>query len=155
VDETCTSMTLQLLDPQNQLSSSDSAHLLLDTRRSLFATLVPKRHQGMSKAVMPWCTCISLRVFADFMFEQTTFRFYHHKKEISCKHPSQSCCKKAFAIVSQLQATAQFHISGMAHTQLHAEVLSANEKYASDFGAKADLALPPGRQAAFIVCMVL
>ena len=42
----------------------------------------------------------------------------------------------------------------MAQTQLHAEVLSANEKYASEFGAKADLALPPGRQAAFIVCMV-
>jgi hypothetical protein len=39
-------------------------------------------------------------------------------------------------------------------SQLHAEVLSANEKYASKFGAKADLALPPGRQAAFIVCMV-
>ncbi len=49
VDETCTSLALQLLDPQNQLSSSDSVHLLLDTRRSLFATLIPKRHQGMSK----------------------------------------------------------------------------------------------------------
>lgn len=43
----------------------------------------------------------------------------------------------------------------MAQTPLHAEILSANEKYASEFGAKADLALPPGRQAAFIVCMVL
>jgi hypothetical protein len=38
---------------------------------------------------------------------------------------------------------------------MFAEVLSANEKYASEFGAKADLALPPDRQAAFIVCMVL
>jgi hypothetical protein len=49
VDETCTPLALQLLDPQNQLSSSDSVQLLLDTRRSLFATLVPKRLQGMSK----------------------------------------------------------------------------------------------------------
>jgi hypothetical protein len=49
VDETCTPLALQLLDPQNQLSSSDSVHLLLETRRSLFDTLVPKRHQGMSK----------------------------------------------------------------------------------------------------------
>ncbi len=49
VDETCTPLTLQLLDPQNQLSSSDSVHLLLATCRSLFSTLTPKRHQGMSK----------------------------------------------------------------------------------------------------------
>jgi hypothetical protein len=49
VDETCTPLALKFLDPQNQLSSSDSVHRLLETRRSLFATLAPKRHQGMSK----------------------------------------------------------------------------------------------------------
>jgi hypothetical protein len=49
VDETCTPLALQLLDPQNQQSSSERVHLFLDTRRSLFTTLVPKRHQGMSK----------------------------------------------------------------------------------------------------------
>ena len=42
VDETCTPLALKFLDPQNQLSSSDNVHRLLETRRSLFATLVPK-----------------------------------------------------------------------------------------------------------------
>ncbi len=48
VDEPCTPLALKFLDPQNLLSSSDSVHRLLETRRSLFATLVPKRYQGMS-----------------------------------------------------------------------------------------------------------
>ena len=38
-------------------------------------------------------------------------------------------------------------------SKLHTEVLGANEQYASTFGAKADLPLPPGRSAAFVVCM--
>jgi carbonic anhydrase len=33
------------------------------------------------------------------------------------------------------------------------EVLEANEAYASSFGAKADLALPPARQFAILTCM--
>jgi carbonic anhydrase len=33
------------------------------------------------------------------------------------------------------------------------EVLDANEAYASSFGAKADLALPPARQFAILTCM--
>jgi hypothetical protein len=41
VDETCTSLALKFLDPQNQLSSIDSVHRLLETRRSLFAILAP------------------------------------------------------------------------------------------------------------------
>jgi hypothetical protein len=49
VDETFTPLALQLLDPQNQLSSSDSVHMLLETLRSVFSTLTPKRQQGMSK----------------------------------------------------------------------------------------------------------
>ena len=49
VDETCTPLALQLLDSQNQLSSRDSVHLLLETRRSLFTSLIPKRPQGRSK----------------------------------------------------------------------------------------------------------
>ena len=49
VDETCTPLALQLLDPQSQLSSSDSVHLLLETRRSLFTSLIPTRPQGRTK----------------------------------------------------------------------------------------------------------
>jgi hypothetical protein len=49
VDETCTPLALQLLDSQNQLSSSDSVHLLLETRRSLFTSLIPKRPQERTK----------------------------------------------------------------------------------------------------------
>jgi carbonic anhydrase len=33
------------------------------------------------------------------------------------------------------------------------EVLSANDRYASSFGAKSDLALPPARQFAILTCM--
>jgi carbonic anhydrase len=33
------------------------------------------------------------------------------------------------------------------------EVLSANEKYCNDFGAKAELALPPARRFAILTCM--
>ena len=33
------------------------------------------------------------------------------------------------------------------------EVLSANEEYASDFGAKGELALPPARRFAILTCM--
>ena len=38
-------------------------------------------------------------------------------------------------------------------TPLHAAVLAANATYASTFGAKASLALPPARKAAFLACM--
>ncbi|MEE8444146.1 MAG: carbonic anhydrase [Alphaproteobacteria bacterium] len=33
------------------------------------------------------------------------------------------------------------------------EVLAANDKYAGDFGGKADLAMPPARQFAILTCM--
>ena len=33
------------------------------------------------------------------------------------------------------------------------EVLSANQRYAADFGAKAELPLPPGRRFAILTCM--
>ena len=46
VDETCTPLTLQLLDPQDPISSSDSVQQLLETLRSLFLKLTPKIHQG-------------------------------------------------------------------------------------------------------------
>lgn len=39
----------------------------------------------------------------------------------------------------------------MSKTVLHAEVISSNEAYAASFGAKASLALPPARAAAFLV----
>ena len=39
-------MTLQLLDPQNPISSSDSVQQLLETHRSFFLKLTPKIHQG-------------------------------------------------------------------------------------------------------------
>ena len=38
-------------------------------------------------------------------------------------------------------------------TPLHTEVLAANAAYVSTFGAKANLALPPARSAAFLICM--
>ncbi|OPZ10869.1 MAG: Beta-carbonic anhydrase 1 [Alphaproteobacteria bacterium ADurb.BinA280] len=38
-------------------------------------------------------------------------------------------------------------------SQIVEQVLSANERYATDFGAKADLALPPARQFAILTCM--
>ncbi len=41
----------------------------------------------------------------------------------------------------------------MASTPLHSEVLAANAEYVASFGVKADLPLPPGRKAAFLVCM--
>jgi len=41
----------------------------------------------------------------------------------------------------------------MANSKLHDEVLAANAQYVGTFGAKADLALPPARKAAFLVCM--
>ena len=40
-----------------------------------------------------------------------------------------------------------------APTALHTEVLAANAAYAATFGAKAALAMPPARRAAFLVCM--
>ena len=36
---------------------------------------------------------------------------------------------------------------------VRSEVLSANEKYCSDFGAKAELPLPPARRFAILTCM--
>lgn len=38
-------------------------------------------------------------------------------------------------------------------TQVHAEVLKANEAYVANFGAKKDLALPPARKFAILTCM--
>ncbi|MEO8765002.1 MAG: carbonic anhydrase [Ginsengibacter sp.] len=38
-------------------------------------------------------------------------------------------------------------------SQVHQEVLNANENYASSFGEKAILALPPARQFAILTCM--
>ena len=38
-------------------------------------------------------------------------------------------------------------------SQVLSEVLSANESYAADFGAKGDLPMPPGRAFAVLTCM--
>ena len=38
-------------------------------------------------------------------------------------------------------------------SQIVNEVLAANKKYASSFGAKKDLALPPARGFAILTCM--
>ncbi len=38
-------------------------------------------------------------------------------------------------------------------SQVHGEVLAANETYAADFGEKANLPLPPGRKFAILTCM--
>jgi carbonic anhydrase len=38
-------------------------------------------------------------------------------------------------------------------SQILIQVLNANARYAADFGAKADLALPPARQFAILTCM--
>src|SRR6202166_4754166 len=38
-------------------------------------------------------------------------------------------------------------------SQIYSEVISANETYASDFGGKAALALPPARGFAILTCM--
>ncbi len=38
-------------------------------------------------------------------------------------------------------------------SQIHDEVLAANEKYAADFGDKANLPMPPGRHFAILTCM--
>jgi len=38
-------------------------------------------------------------------------------------------------------------------TRVHKEVLAANAAYARDFGAKADLAIPPARRFAILTCM--
>src|SRR5665811_2572136 len=38
-------------------------------------------------------------------------------------------------------------------SQIYSEVISANETYASDFGEKASLALPPARRFAILTCM--
>lgn len=38
-------------------------------------------------------------------------------------------------------------------TPIYAEVLSANEKYAAEFGDKSELALPPARGFAILTCM--
>src|SRR5512140_3209495 len=42
---------------------------------------------------------------------------------------------------------------GRPMSQIVDEVLAANKKYASDFGAKKDLALPPARGFAILTCM--
>ena len=39
------------------------------------------------------------------------------------------------------------------NSKVHAEVLSANDNYATDFGEKANLPLPPGRKFAILTCM--
>ena len=49
VDETCTPLALQFLDPQNLISSSESVHQLLETRRSMFLKLSPKQQQEKSR----------------------------------------------------------------------------------------------------------
>jgi carbonic anhydrase len=41
----------------------------------------------------------------------------------------------------------------MSKTQIHLEVLDANEAYAADFGDKGKLPLPPGRRFAVLTCM--
>ncbi len=38
-------------------------------------------------------------------------------------------------------------------SQIHDEVLAANEQYAADFGDKANLPMPPGRHFAILTCM--
>lgn len=38
-------------------------------------------------------------------------------------------------------------------SKVHAEVITANEAYAADFGEKANLALPPARKFAILTCM--
>ena len=38
-------------------------------------------------------------------------------------------------------------------SQILNEVMTANAGYASDFGAKADLPMPPGRRFAILTCM--
>ncbi len=38
-------------------------------------------------------------------------------------------------------------------SQVHADVLAANQVYASDFGGKGDLPMPPGRRFAILTCM--
>ena len=50
VDETCTSLALQLQDPRNTVSSSDNAQKLLGTRRSLFLKLTPKKQREKPRA---------------------------------------------------------------------------------------------------------
>jgi carbonic anhydrase len=39
------------------------------------------------------------------------------------------------------------------NSQVHAEVIQANDKYASEFGAKSRLGLPPARRFAILTCM--
>ena len=39
------------------------------------------------------------------------------------------------------------------NSKVHAEVVSANDNYATDFGEKANLPLPPGRKFAILTCM--
>lgn len=38
-------------------------------------------------------------------------------------------------------------------SQVHQEVLAANERYAAEFGEQGALALPPGRRFAILTCM--
>lgn len=38
-------------------------------------------------------------------------------------------------------------------SKIHSEVLAANKEYAANFGAKADLPMPPGRHFAILTCM--
>jgi carbonic anhydrase len=44
-------------------------------------------------------------------------------------------------------------MSQNSRTQLHSEVLTANEQYVASFGDKKDLALPPARGFAILTCM--
>ena len=39
------------------------------------------------------------------------------------------------------------------NSQVHQEVLAANQAYADNFGDKGKLALPPGRKFAILTCM--
>jgi carbonic anhydrase len=39
------------------------------------------------------------------------------------------------------------------NSQVHKEVIGANDKYSSDFGAKSKLGLPPARRFAILTCM--
>ena len=49
VDETCTTLVIQLLDPQSPISIIGSVHKLLETLRSLFLKLSPKKQKEKSR----------------------------------------------------------------------------------------------------------
>ena len=49
VDETCTLLALQFLDSQSPISSNESVHQILETHRSMFLKLTPKKEQEKSR----------------------------------------------------------------------------------------------------------